>query len=306
MSDYKLRLIPVDVGINKVKIPVYHLIGRQAGKRIVITAGSDGDEYAGIEAAYQLINDLKSQHLEGEIIIIPILNIPGFKAKVSYNPLDGKYPKNVFPGKDKGSSTEKLICWLCRNYIHDCNFWIDLHGGSSEEYLTPFLYAFETKDKKLNNTLSQIITFSPLKKIVYAKSSVWFKVDYMAKKEIIYLLVEAGQKGERDEKWIKLHLNSVKSILSVLGIINYSVKKIAHQIFRKIAIINSNKDGLWYSKVKVSEKLARGSLIGEIRDIKNPQITKRIRLKQTGVCLWIKTGMFVQKNETLAGFGSKH
>jgi len=60
----------------------------------------DGDEYAGISAAYQLIEEFSHTPFRGSIIIVPIVNMPGFIAQTSENPEDGKF-RNVFSQEKK-------------------------------------------------------------------------------------------------------------------------------------------------------------------------------------------------------------
>ena len=60
----------------------------QKQSRILITAGVDGNEYDGINAAKTLISTYQGNI---PITVIPIVNLAGYHAGTSYNPLDGKY-----------------------------------------------------------------------------------------------------------------------------------------------------------------------------------------------------------------------
>jgi predicted deacylase len=107
--------------------------------RVLITAGIDGDEYAGIQIAKNLI---KTYNLPVPITIIPVVNLAGYQAKNSYNPLDGRYPKHIFPGSPFGSSSSALIYKLSK-YTKGVDLWIDLHCGATGETLIPFAWAAE-------------------------------------------------------------------------------------------------------------------------------------------------------------------
>src|SRR5690242_19972927 len=91
------------------QIPVFDIAGNQPGKTVLITAGVDGDEYAGIHAAYQLEENYRHGNFSGRLVIIPIVNVERFKQECSQNPLDGKLPKNIFPGSPDGSPSEQRI-----------------------------------------------------------------------------------------------------------------------------------------------------------------------------------------------------
>ncbi|MEI8232411.1 MAG: succinylglutamate desuccinylase/aspartoacylase family protein [bacterium] len=107
--------------------------------RVLITGGIDGDEYAGIEIAKKLI---ASYDLSIPITVIPIVNLAGYKNKISYNPLDGRYPKHIFPGSVFGSSSSRLMHEVSK-YAKGVDLWIDLHCGAIGETLIPFAWAPE-------------------------------------------------------------------------------------------------------------------------------------------------------------------
>ncbi|MEO6508685.1 MAG: succinylglutamate desuccinylase/aspartoacylase family protein, partial [Patescibacteria group bacterium] len=110
-SSSRIILQNVDLGEIKVSMPIADLKGSTSGPTVVITAGMDGDEYTGILAAYDLIEHYSNTPFQGRIVVLPVMNIPGFYAGTSLNPEDGKFPKYIFPGSSSGSSTERLLHW---------------------------------------------------------------------------------------------------------------------------------------------------------------------------------------------------
>ncbi len=134
----------VDLGKTRISIPVADIQGERPGKTFLVTAGIDGDEYTGIQAAYELIEVYRKRNFAGRLIVIPIVNVPGFEAGCSENPLDGQFPKSVFPGKENDSPTERLVDWLARSYVSESYVWFDLHSGALNERLNPFLWTYET------------------------------------------------------------------------------------------------------------------------------------------------------------------
>ncbi len=93
------RLYSVDLGERHIEIPVAEIEGSLPGKTLLITAGMDGDEYAGIEAAFQAVEKYQHETFSGRLIILPVVNILGFENESSQNPLDQKFPKYIFPGR---------------------------------------------------------------------------------------------------------------------------------------------------------------------------------------------------------------
>lgn len=298
------QLVTVDLGVKKIQVPVAEIEGKNEGKRLLITAGLDGDEYASIEAAYKIIEESSSKKFRGHLTVIPILNIPGFEAKQSYNPLDNKFPKHVlFPGKNDDSPTERLMCWLSNNYLKNCNLWLDLHGGAITEALDSYLCMYETRNSNVNKVVRAIIRNINAPRVVFEKPKIWGKVELLAKKGIAYVIAEAGYGGKRSKIWIEKHIEWAEAIMSVLGMIDKSVPQITSpRIYRKIQQYKAKDNGLWYPRVSQNSFIQKGQNLGEIRSL-DGFVRQKIRASQDGECLWRKKSMSCRKSETLIGIG---
>ena len=125
-------------------LPVADIIGNKAGPVLLVTAGLDGDEYAGIEAAYAAAEKYSDGNFSGRLIILPLVNMPGFEAGVSHNPLDGKFPKYCIPGQAHGSPTERLMQHIVQTYARTAVLWLDLHSGALGEITTSCIWSSTT------------------------------------------------------------------------------------------------------------------------------------------------------------------
>lgn len=303
-----IKLISVDLGVKKVQIPIAEIKGDNGGKRLLITAGADGDEYAGIEAAYQLIQEFSKKKFRGYLTIIPILNIPGFEAGTSKNPLDNKFPKNVFPGKKNGSPSEKLINWLFENHIINSDVWSDLHGGATTEILDPYVYMYETNNKQLNEIITGIIKKINTPKIVFEKPGVWKKADFLAKSGKIYIITEAGCLGERSKIWRNKHLTWIKTIMGVLEMLDkYPSKNTFPRIYRKTKRYSTKNSGLWFPCFDRHKLISYGQKLGEVRSV-DGSLLEEIIAKEDGEYLWMKGSLFCQKHDIVieVGYEAKH
>jgi uncharacterized protein len=298
----QIKLIPVDLE-SRIKIPVSEIYGNNSGPSMVITSGADGDEYASIEASFRLIEEFKNGNFSGKLTIIPILNIPGFNKIISRNPKDGKYPKHIYPGKENGTSSERLMFWLHNNFLKGSDLWLDMHGGAINEMLDPFIYFYETENIFLNNKVEKIIKMIDSDKIVYEKPGSWDKVVKLSKNKIIYVLSESGFSGSRNDEYINKHINWAKTIMSVLGMINIKHSFINKpRIYRNTYDYKSNYSGLWYPKVKQNSFIKKNSLIGKVCSM-DGNVMQEIVSKHEGEYLWGLEGLFVEKNDTLVEIG---
>lgn len=180
--------------------------------KILITAGMDGDEYVAIAAAKKLLTKkLKN------VTIIPIVNKEGYKRGFSFNPLDYTFPKHVFPGKEKGSPTERLMYRLATEYIYKCNIWIDLHGGAKDEQLYPFIHIGKPKSKELMKLTNAVILQFPNETIILDKDGIWPFTRQLDKKCILYIRFEAGEKGKIEKKWVDTHLTWIQKAIDTIN-----------------------------------------------------------------------------------------
>lgn len=294
----------VDLGTARIKIPMATIAGKKSGVSLLVTAGMDGDEYAGIDAAYELVDTYKSRNFSGNLTVIPIVNIPGFEAGTSQNPQDRKFPKHFFPGSPSGTSSERMISWLVRNHIPGVSVWIDLHGASVYERLRPVAMLFETKNKIVNRRTEQIIHALPERLITYEKSGVWGgKPERVAKFGVSYVFSESGDLGAREREWIDIHLERIESVMAVLGMIKKTIPKTQKHVYRSVQEIHAQKSGLWFPNRKAKQMIKKGMLLGEIRNYEG-RVIQSINFQENGEFLWGMEKTWCTKGETLIGLGS--
>lgn len=305
-NNSSVSLMKVDDGrTDKILVPVFHKKGKTGGKRLLVTAGADGDEYAGIEAAYRLIDEFQKGNFYGELTVIPILNIPGFQKVTSCNPLDGKFPKNVYPGYGNGTSTERLIYWLQNTYITQADFWVDLHGGAINEILVPHIYFYGTGNKHIDQITEKIIHRIDASYKVYKKPGTWQKAIELSKNNVGYILAEADFSGGRSKASINMHIRWTKTVMSVLGMITYQKVPKDHGIlYKNTDSYFSGVSGLWRTNLNIHKEIKKGQIIGQVFDLKGKTVQKIIT-KNPGRFLWGREGLSCLKGDTLAVLASE-
>jgi len=200
--------------------------------KVLITAGIDGDEYAGIQAARQLI---KTYDGHTPITVIPVVNILGNNMGVSHNPLDGKLLKYLYPGSPFGSSSSKLVYRLY-SYLPSCQLWIDLHSGATDEHLFPFIWA-----------PSSYPVLSHLQGRTLVEST-------FQKDKLPYIMLESGELGLSTQAMVNPHLTWLSEILNNLdkpAKINWQPTYTSLKI-EKFEGQQITKDTLWYSSKAIA------------------------------------------------------
>src|SRR6185437_4257143 len=120
--------------------PVISITGAKPGPVLFVNAGVHGGEYPAIEAVIRLSNTLDPKKIAGTVILMPVMNLPAFRARTPFVcPIDNVNPNRVFPGDPTGSYSEQMTHALINEFVVYADAYIDLHGGDIPEALVPFV-----------------------------------------------------------------------------------------------------------------------------------------------------------------------
>jgi uncharacterized protein len=298
----------IDCGSESLQIQVFDTgAANVPGPTVVITAGMDGDEYVGMKAAQSLVKAFtRTKPLKGRIVILPCVNTLGFAAKMSVNPLDMKYPKFIYPGNPKGSETERLVAWIASHYIYEADYWLDLHGGATNESLTPFVWAYQTKNSRINEMTKRVLSAMHAPVAVYQKNFGWGKVEKLAKTGCSYCICECGDKGKVRKKDIMLSLSWVTRVLAEFGMIQAEIEdqRGDTEFFPQVHEYKNPKNiWNWLPSVTVGAAVVRSQILGELRDTERAAVIQ-IRARQMGKILWHMVEGSYPKNDVLVAIGA--
>lgn len=302
-----MKKIAVDLGEKKMDVSVCDISGHRSGKTILVTAGMDGDEYASIEACYRLIDRIRPSDIAGRLIMIPIVNVPGFWEEESINPLDQKYPKFAGVGKAGGTPTQRLVDWLVQMYAKDADLWLDLHGGSRTETIASYLWAWETGVRRIDQHVREFMrTEAPRFGIFERQLFPVGKAVALARMGCGYIVGEAGGSGRRLEKDIRQHEMWIAAAVGGTAIItsNQSLRlkssaKSLSTIYSKVEYIRCHKPGLWYPASTTIRVAKKGETLGVVRSLDGKK-TDSFRAAHAGQLLWIKDGLRAIPTDDLA------
>ena len=146
-----------DPGLEKYRWPYIAFRGAADGPTVLITGGVHAAEYTGVEAAIRLGRSIEASEVRGTILILPLLNRPGFYERSIYvNPEDNDNLNRLFPGKADGTWGERFAHRLLTEIVTRCDNAIDLHAGDLIEELTPFVIYRESGDPALDERITQM------------------------------------------------------------------------------------------------------------------------------------------------------
>ena len=117
---------------GRVRVPLYIACAPRPGPTVVAIGGTHGDEYEGPVGLKNLIRELDPSRLvAGRLIVIPVLNVPAFRAGRRESPLDGGNMNRAFPGDTRGTITSRIARFVTDEVLSRADVVIDLHAGGA-------------------------------------------------------------------------------------------------------------------------------------------------------------------------------
>ena len=111
------------------------IVGRRAGRHLLVTGGVHGDEFEPMAAIRRLMNEIEPDSLRGRVTLVPVVNEPAFRRglRTADDALD---LARTCPGRPDGSITEQ-IAWRLSQLIRTADLYIDLHTGGTRLSVQP-------------------------------------------------------------------------------------------------------------------------------------------------------------------------
>jgi hypothetical protein len=115
---------------DAIKVPVTIINGEREGPTVFLTAAAHGDELNGIEVVREVAHDWDHSDLQGTLVCMPVLNVPGFIAQERYLPIYDRDLNRSFPGDPESTSAKRIANRVFRNFIQPCDLGLDFHTST--------------------------------------------------------------------------------------------------------------------------------------------------------------------------------
>ena len=300
-----IQMVPVGLGSTSTSVPVAVLHGNRPGKTLLVTGGTDGDEYAGMEAAYAIVERFADGDFAGKIVVIPVLNMPGYLDECSQNPLDQRFPKMVFPGKVNGTPTERMMHWLVSGYANHADAWIDLHGGAITEGLHPFLWLYESGVPAVDLLAQTFLRSSGADTVVFEKVGAGSKAGTLAGRGCLYAIAESGERGCRTDEDVSRHVGWTVALMAAMGMVDAPTetpRESQPKVLRRAAIVSVPYEGIWYPADLSDPTVEKGMRLGICVRLDGTG-SREIVAPSDGTVLWWKQTMAMRQGDVLVALG---
>jgi uncharacterized protein len=297
-----------DEGLEKYEWPYVVVVGKVSGPTVLVTAGIHAAEYTGTLAAIRLGREIDPAHVRGILLVMPLLNRPGFFERSVYvNPEDGENLNRVFPGDPKGKWGERFAHRLLTEIVTRCEYAIDLHAGDLIEDLTPFVIYRETGESALDDRIRKMANAYGARWAVKSAPSgerPGSLYALAALNGVASMVAESGGRGQAIEEDVARHVRGVTNVLRAIGALDGPPDRVAApRVVKSFDWLRSPVEGIFHCRVRVDQHVAAGEVVGELVDLVGEPLAT-VQAPVGGVVLFLVTSPAIKKDGLLLGIGA--
>jgi len=295
----------LDVPGTAVRMPFTVVRGVEDGPLVLVTGGVHGGEYPGIEAAMRLGRQLEPELVRGTVVTVHPVSLPAFHARQQYVvPHDGKNLNRQFPGKARGTVSERMA-WTLMEVARRANAWVDLHGGDIHEALVPFTIYSDVADQEVVAASRSMADVYGIENVIASASVKGGTYSAAAAEGISCILAEAGQVGRLDEESVAVHLHGCRNVLRHLGCLPGEPDAVGPvRALRRFEWRFAGEDGCWYPSVRLADEVEEGQPVGVVRDYFG-NILREYHAPTAGIVLFLVTSLAMNEGDPLLAVGAE-
>ncbi|MFK5924143.1 MAG: succinylglutamate desuccinylase/aspartoacylase family protein [Verrucomicrobiota bacterium] len=187
--------------------------GRQAGPCLMVSAGIHGNEICGVESLRLLLKMRLLKRLRGDLIVVPVVNMPAFMARSRYLP-DRRDLNRLFPGSAKGSLGGRLASLFVEEVVGKCTHAVDMHSGAVNRPNLPQIRISPDDEAAMEMAKAfrvPVVIESPVREGTLRQT--------LLAREIPSLLFEAGEAGRLDHSSVRYGVRGLVSVMRSLSML---------------------------------------------------------------------------------------
>ena len=287
---------PCNQKIRKyVRIPFTVIRGAYDGPILCITGGVHPTEYVNIAGAIRLSNEVDPKELKGTLIIVPVVNILGFKQREYVNPVDGLNLQGQWPGKDigqgRGTISHMILYKIFNELISKADHYLDLHGSDVHETMLLMAAFHKTGNSEIDKKSEGMARATGAKYISCGSSSPGAGTRCMAERGIASAAFELGTGDRMLTEEVERSFQILINVMRYLKMIEGEPSKTEGQMIVPAVKTYVNHEGLFYPQVKLGDFVSEGQVLGEIKNLFG-EVIETVHAPSNGtITYWIHNPM---------------
>jgi uncharacterized protein len=294
--------------LGRYQWPYAALVGADTGPTFLLTAGIHAAEYTGILAAIRLIRQLDPAQIAGTIVIVPLLNQPGFYERSIYvNPEDNQNLNRAFPGSPNGTWSERFAHHLLQELVVHSDYLVDMHAGDLIEDLEPFVIYHEVGDARVDDASRRMADAYGLRFASKGRPSgerPGLLYAAAAEHGVPAITPESGRCGLVEEDAIQRHVDGMLNVWRTLGLLRDAPPRppAPPRMLSRFEWLRSAHEGVFLCRARVNDEVRQGDELGEMVDLLGNSLGV-VRAPADGVVLFTLTSPAIKNGGLLLGIG---
>jgi predicted deacylase len=208
-------------GWGTVEIPIVS-VKNGSGPTLLFTGGVHGDEYEGPIAVSRLARALDAAAVQGQVIMIPALNMPAVMNDTRLSPVDNRDMNRCFPGNPRGTFSEMLAHFVDSVVLPHVDVSVDLHtcGHSGDAALSTNMHYLPDKAMR-EKTLAAAAAFgAPFNVVFWGVDEGATLTSAVERRGILSVGTELGGWGRVNVEGVRIADRGLQNILRHFGLID--------------------------------------------------------------------------------------
>jgi predicted deacylase len=258
-----------------VELPVLVIGGRGDGPVLWVHSAVHGDEVNCIGAIHELIDGVEQTGLSGTLILVPVLNVAGFRNFRREAPYDDADMNRIW---DKDPSTLGLTKVFSYVYVQRVlsiitairpDYVVDLHdGGVPRRIMSHVLYASQAKAYAPN--IGALARQTGMR-IVWEHEGLFFGGSTTAQMHALGIpafVLESGGLGQMVPDDVREMTDGLRNLMRAVGMLpGRPQARDDQQIMRKGNWVRNERAGIFRPAVRLGERVRRGAVVGRVVDV---------------------------------------
>jgi predicted deacylase len=283
--------------------------GRPGTKRatLLINGATHGDEYEGPTVLRQWAQAWRPRQLRGTVVMVPVLNEVAFYAGARCRPDDDGNLARAFPGRQRGTPTQRLAWLFDRQLLAQCTHYADLHSAGAANELDSWAGYMHGVSPSVDRTQKAMAS-------CFDRFWCWAgpflpgrTLSAAAERRIPAIYTECRGAGDVAAGDARALDGGLRRLLILLGLVPGTLPKLRQQPCR---ITRSSRethlqvhhlapfDGLFVPGVKLRDRVRRGQPIGAVLGLDGESAP--VKAEESGRVVMRRVRRSVRRGDALA------
>lgn len=245
------------------------IVGPNPGPCVALLGGIHGGEDEGVLSVRRVVTMLRDRPISGNVRAVATSNLAACHAYTRCTPGDGQNLARVFPGRRRGSYTERTAFAITERVLKGSQALIDLHSAGRDLAMPLFCGYHEDHNRYGKGSAALARAFGAPLTWAHLSLSDGRSVSAAHSLGIPAIYAEASGGGEVRGTETDAFVEGVLNVLRLLGILPEAVKSTASKLIRDPggdtdAGLVAPATGTWVTRALVGSMVGKDDLLAEI------------------------------------------